>query len=121
MSTAQLRVEGLAGIELDELREELSDGDFLESVQEQHAEQHYGEPATITALLLLGAATVNAVSAWLARRHKDDPGTEYTITTSPDGSVTVRLGPSAPARSGPVISAAAIRAQIEEAVKAASG
>jgi hypothetical protein len=118
-SIPQLRVEGLARFDYAELEDSLPSGAVIGSEEERFTDEDYGEVGLITAVILLSAATINAVSKWLERRHKEDSHTEFTLSANFDGSVTLRVGSSDVPHPAPV--AEAIRTAIEHAVETAGG
>ena len=120
MTDVLVRVEGLALIELDELREELPEDAFVNAHQEQRANSDHGELALATAIVVASAAALNALSVWLSRRHQEDPATEITVAPNSDGSVTVRIGAATQPQPKSSTTIDAIRAILDEAVKAAS-
>src|SRR5205823_3539583 len=80
-----LRLPGLRKIDALELREQLPDGSatFEEA---PIPDGSYGEPATITAALVLGAHAFKALSAYLERKNGKRPFDRVIEIEKPDGT-----------------------------------
>lgn len=107
-STVTVRVAGLDLMDFLELQEQCPDGS-PQRLPEQRAENGlYGEPATITALLVLASVGVQTFSNWLAQRRAqstNQPG--FTVEVRSDGTVCIRLDPHSPMPIAPVDTSAA--------------
>ncbi|MFI6875309.1 hypothetical protein ACIBL6_17910 [Streptomyces sp. NPDC050400] len=89
--TLDIEVAGLDILDFSELQEELPDA-VTELPGKPVEEGHHPEPATLTALVLLTAAGVQAFSAWMARRRPPAPGQPgYRVEVRPDGTVLIHL------------------------------
>jgi hypothetical protein len=89
---AVLQVQGLHGIELEEMTEAVPP-DSVQSVDEPEREAtHYGELTLITVALIASAAAIQALSAWLSRRAaRNQVGQGFTIVVEPGGTVRIEL------------------------------
>ncbi|RSM51501.1 hypothetical protein DMB66_41820 [Actinoplanes sp. ATCC 53533] len=89
---AVLRVDGLHGIELDELTEAVPP-DSVETVEgPERSVTHYGELTLITVALVASGAAIQALSAWLSRRAaRNQVEQGFTIVVEPGGTVRIEL------------------------------
>ncbi|MBM2615641.1 hypothetical protein JIG36_08760 [Actinoplanes sp. LDG1-06] len=118
-----VRVDGLHGIELDELTETVPP-EAVESVHEpEPSATHYGELTLITVALIASGAAVQALSAWLSRRAaRNQVQQGFTIVVEPGGTVRIELAglsgqPASGQPSTPETIAQALKEAISEAAK----
>ncbi|MFD4504847.1 hypothetical protein [Streptomyces sp. NPDC058457] len=76
------------------LQEDLPDALVRELPGQQRYEGQHGELDTITAVVGLATAAIQAFSAWLALRRPAAPtGESFTVQNGPDGILVIRLTP----------------------------
>jgi hypothetical protein len=118
--TTTLTIAGLQEIDCIELEEQLPPDTIRQLPAPSRHSGQYGEPILITAAIVVTAAAVHALSAWLARRNvQGTEGQGFTLTIDPDHKITIRLGATGEAAKTPV-SQSDIQSVLEDALKTAT-
>jgi len=88
MEPPKLIIRGLSSLDEEELREAL--GDNVEVNEPEVPEGTLAEPATITAIIILGSMTIGALALWLSKKRRSHLYRETFRIVHPDGRVEER-------------------------------
>jgi hypothetical protein len=122
--TTLIELDGLQGIEIAELREELPEGTVTISPRSAPSRAEHGDFGA-TAIVVLSAAAIHGLSVWLAKRRVETKTLmEGSVETTPEGAkrVTVRLETAkSVSEPPPPETVAAFESQLSTLMEAATG
>jgi hypothetical protein len=120
----QIELDGLEGIEIAELREELPEGTVTVSPRRAPSSAEHGDFGA-TAIVVLSAAAIHGLSVWLAKRRvQTNTLMEASLVTTPDGGkrLTVRVEGEQKMSEPPSAEAiGALESQLTTLIEAAAG
>lgn len=86
MSSTQLVISGLGKLDAEELREALGENG-VSLAEPETPEGALAEPATITAVIVLGSIALGALAAWLCKKRRNPSRRFKFKITKPNGEV----------------------------------